>query len=96
MAHPHIFIDTRYEVILNDRNEATALRIGWTYDDLYALLIFGDLSLDPDGDGMLTPEESAMNRAFVDAAQSVNVLVDSSKFKAQAIFRIGVSSFSVQ
>ena len=29
-----------------------------------------------------------MNRAFVDAAQSVNVLVDSSKFKAQAIFRI--------
>lgn len=40
------------------------------------------------GIGMLTPEESAMNRAFVDAAQSVNVLVDSSKFKAQAIFRI--------
>ena len=56
-AHPHVFIDTRYEVILNDRNEATALRIGWTYDDLYALLIFGDLSLDPDGDGVLTAQE---------------------------------------
>ena len=48
------------------------------------------------GIGMLTPEEAAMNRAFAEAAQSVNVLVDSSKFKAQAIFRIGVSSFSVQ
>ena len=64
LAHPHIFIDTRYEVILNDRNEATALRIGWTYDDLYALLIFGDLALDPDGDGVLTPEEEASLNGF--------------------------------
>lgn len=64
LAHPHIFIDTRYEVILNDRNEATALRIGWTYDDLYALLIFGDLALDPDGDGLLTPEEEGRLNGF--------------------------------
>lgn len=64
LAHPHIFIDTRYEVILNDRNEATALRIGWTYDDLYALLIFGDLALDPDGDGVLTPEEETRLNGF--------------------------------
>lgn len=63
-AHPHIFVDTRYEVILNDQNQATALRIGWTYDDLYALLIFGDLSLDPDGDGMLTPEEEGRLNGF--------------------------------
>ncbi len=40
------------------------------------------------GIGMLAPEEAAMNRAFIDAAQSVNVMVDSSKFRAQAIFRI--------
>src|SRR5256885_15243468 len=31
------------------------------------------------GIGMLTPEEAVMNRAFVDAAQSVNVLVDSDR-----------------
>lgn len=37
---------------------------------------------------MLNPEEAAMNRSFVDAAQAVNILVDSSKFHAQAIFRI--------
>lgn len=40
------------------------------------------------GIGMLSHEEAAMNRAFVDAAQSVVILVDSSKFHAQAIFRI--------
>ena len=64
LAHPHVWIDTRFEVILNDRNEATALRIGWIYDDLYALLIFGDLSLDPDADGILTAEEETRLSGF--------------------------------
>jgi ABC-type uncharacterized transport system substrate-binding protein len=64
LAHPHVFIDTRIEVILNDQNEAIALRIGWTYDDLYSLLIFGDLALDPDMDGQLTAEEEASLSGF--------------------------------
>jgi len=57
LAHPHVFIDTKIEVLLNDRNEATGLRISWTYDDLYSLYIVGDMGLDPDWDGKLTPEE---------------------------------------
>lgn len=57
LAHPHVWIDTGIEVILNDRNEATGLRISWTYDDLYSLYIVGDMGLDPDWDGKLTPEE---------------------------------------
>jgi ABC-type uncharacterized transport system substrate-binding protein len=64
LAHPHVFIDTRIEVILNEANEATALRISWTYDDLYTLLFLGDLGLDPDGDGLLTPEEEARMNGF--------------------------------
>ncbi|MCU0903715.1 MAG: DUF1007 family protein [Tabrizicola sp.] len=64
LAHPHVFIDTTVEVILNDRNEAVALRIGWTYDELYSLLFFGDLGLDPDGDGLLTPDEEARLNGF--------------------------------
>lgn len=40
------------------------------------------------GIGMLSPEEAAMNRAFIDAAQTVNVIVGSSKFRSQAVFRI--------
>jgi ABC-type uncharacterized transport system substrate-binding protein len=57
LAHPHIWIDTKIEVILNDQNEATGLRVSWTYDDLYSLYIIGDMGLDPDWDGALTPEE---------------------------------------
>jgi ABC-type uncharacterized transport system substrate-binding protein len=64
LAHPHVFIDSRVEVILNDRNEATALRIGWTYDELYTLLFLGDLGLDPDGDGLLTQEEEVRMNGF--------------------------------
>jgi DeoR/GlpR family transcriptional regulator of sugar metabolism len=37
---------------------------------------------------MLSQEEAAMNRAFIEAAQTVTVIVDSSKFHSQAIFRI--------
>jgi ABC-type uncharacterized transport system substrate-binding protein len=64
LAHPHVWIDTKIEVILNDRNEATALRVSWTYDDLYSLYVVGDMGLDPDWDGKLTPEEEAALAGF--------------------------------
>lgn len=64
LAHPHVWIDTRIEVILNDANHATGVRIGWTYDDLYSLYIVGDMGLDPDWDGTLTPEEEARLSGF--------------------------------
>ena len=63
-AHPHVWIDTGIEVILNDRNEATGVRISWTYDDLYSLYVVGDMGLDPDWDGKLTPEEEARLSGF--------------------------------
>jgi ABC-type uncharacterized transport system substrate-binding protein len=64
LAHPHVWIDAGIEVILNDRNEATGVRISWTYDDLYSLYIVGDMGLDPDWDGKLTPEEEAKLSGF--------------------------------
>ena len=64
LAHPHVWIDTRIEVILNERNEATGIRIGWTYDELYSLYVVGDMGLDPDWDGTLTPEEEARLSGF--------------------------------
>lgn len=64
LAHPHVFIDTQVEVILDAENRATGVRISWTYDDLYSLFIVGDMGLDPDWDGKLTPEEEARLSGF--------------------------------
>lgn len=63
-SHPHIWIDTNVEVILNAANAATGVRISWTYDDLYSLYIVGDMGLDADWDGSLTPEEEVKLAGF--------------------------------
>lgn len=60
------------------------------FDDISVRAAFlGVHGISPSGGiGMLSHEEAAMNRAFIDAAQIVNVIADSSKFRSQAIFRI--------
>lgn len=60
------------------------------FDDITVRAAFlGVHGISPSGGiAMLSPEEAAMNRAFIDAAQVVNVMVDSSKFRSHAIFRI--------
>jgi hypothetical protein len=58
LAHPHVWIDIQVEVILNARNEATGVRIGWPHDDLYSLFVIGDMGVDHDWDGVPTPEET--------------------------------------
>lgn len=57
VAHPHIFIDTRLELIFDASGRAEAVRVTWVYDDFFSLLMLEDRGLDPDGDGKLTPEE---------------------------------------
>lgn len=64
LAHPHVWIDTKVEVILNERNEATGVRIDWTYDELYSLYVIADRGLDPDGDEVLTEAEVAALAGF--------------------------------
>jgi ABC-type uncharacterized transport system substrate-binding protein len=64
LAHPHIFIDTGLEVILDDQGRADAVRVVWVYDDFYSLVMLQDRGLDPDGDGKLTQEEEASLSGF--------------------------------
>ncbi|MBD3763572.1 MAG: DUF1007 family protein [Rhodobacterales bacterium] len=63
-AHPHVFIDTGVEVIFDARGRAQAIRIRWTYDELFSLLVLQDRGLDADYDGVLTAEETAALRGF--------------------------------
>jgi ABC-type uncharacterized transport system substrate-binding protein len=59
LAHPHVFIDARIEVIFDADGRAEALRIDWTYDELFSLLLIEEQGLDPDMDGVLTEAEMA-------------------------------------
>jgi ABC-type uncharacterized transport system substrate-binding protein len=64
VAHPHVFIDTTIEVIFDAQGRAEALRIGWTYDEFFSLLIIEDRGLDPDYDNVLTAEAVAQLAGF--------------------------------
>ncbi|WP_424832810.1 DUF1007 family protein [Ruegeria sp.] len=57
LAHPHVFVDTGLEFVVNDAGHLTHVRVTWAYDDLYSLLVLEDLKLDQDGDGLLTEVE---------------------------------------
>jgi ABC-type uncharacterized transport system substrate-binding protein len=64
LAHPHVFIDATVEVLFDAAGRAEGLRIGWTYDDLFSMLIIEDRALDPDYDTVLTPEAEATLAGF--------------------------------
>ena len=64
IAHPHVFVDATVEVIFDDQNRVTGLRIGWTYDDLFSLMIIEDRGLDPDYDNILTDDAKAQLAGF--------------------------------
>ncbi|NUH66745.1 DUF1007 family protein [Sulfitobacter sp. S0837] len=63
-AHPHIFVDTGLEVIIDAQGRLTHLRITWAYDEFYSLLVTEDRGLDPDYDGVLTEAEIASLNGF--------------------------------
>jgi polyphosphate kinase len=63
-AHPHIFVDAAVEVLFAPDGTPQAVRISWTYDSLFSMLMVSDLGLDPDFDGVLTAEELAQLQGF--------------------------------
>lgn len=58
-AHPHIFIDTDFAFVFDETGALTAIRIDWTYDEFYSLLLVEDEHLDADGDGI--PEQDLLD-----------------------------------
>lgn len=63
-AHPHIFVDAGIEVLFDGQGHAAALRITWSYDDLFSLMIIEERDMDPDFDGVLTAAEAAAIQGF--------------------------------
>lgn len=63
-AHPHVFVDATVEV-LTEGGAVTGIRLAWTYDDLFSLMLTEDLGIDGDGDLVLTDAEAEALRASV-------------------------------
>lgn len=54
-AHPHVWIDARFEVVFDAQEQVSALRVDWRFDEFYSL--FAIEGLDSNGDGRLDPAE---------------------------------------
>lgn len=63
-AHPHIFVSTGIEVMIDAQDRLTHLRITWEYDELYSLLVTEDLEIDDDYDEILTQSDLARLKGF--------------------------------
>ncbi|KUJ78751.1 DUF1007 family protein [Ruegeria profundi] len=63
-AHPHVFIDTGLEFIVDESGQLTHVRVTWAYDEFYSLLVLEDMNLDQDADGVLTETEEQILSGF--------------------------------
>ena len=55
LAHPHVFVDARVEVVFDKDGKISALRHVWRFDDAFSA--FASQGLDGNGDGILSIEE---------------------------------------
>ncbi|OKL44131.1 hypothetical protein A3843_10380 [Pseudovibrio exalbescens] len=55
LAHPHVFIQAKAELVFNDEGYLTHINHTWLFDDMYTA--FAVQGLDADGDGTLSQSE---------------------------------------
>ena len=59
LAHPHVFVETGVTVVFPP-DGGVAVRLDWTYDEFFSLLISSDLGIGLDPGVSLTQEEQAL------------------------------------
>lgn len=57
LAHPHVWITSRAEIVFDAQGRIAGVRHAWTFDPAYSA--FATQGLDADGDGTTSPEELA-------------------------------------
>jgi ABC-type uncharacterized transport system substrate-binding protein len=55
LAHPHVWVTAKAEVVFAPDGKVTGVRHHWTFDEAYTAYV--TQGLDRNGDGKLTPEE---------------------------------------
>ncbi|MGR3794015.1 DUF1007 family protein [Vannielia sp. SX4] len=63
-AHPHVFVETGFEVIFNDAGLIEAVRVNWRYDELTSLYVTEERGVDSDYDGEATEAELEALQGF--------------------------------
>lgn len=63
-AHPHVFVDTKLRLVINDEGVFEGIEVAWTYDDFYSLLLLSDMGLTPDAKGSLEQSELVLLDGF--------------------------------
>ena len=64
IPHPHVYIDTGLEFIVDETGQLTHVRVTWVYDEFYSLLLAEEMGLDVDGDGNTTKDEDQFLSGF--------------------------------
>lgn len=54
-AHPHVWVDSRSDILFDDTGLITGIRHSWTFDEMFSA--FATQGLDEDNDGKLTRDE---------------------------------------
>ncbi|HUG62860.1 MAG TPA: DUF1007 family protein [Methylomirabilota bacterium] len=57
LAHPHVFVDVKSDLVFAEDGKLVSVRHAWRFDEGYSA--FASQGLDTDGDGSLTVEELA-------------------------------------
>jgi ABC-type uncharacterized transport system substrate-binding protein len=57
LAHPHVFVDGKAEIVFDAGKHITAIRNIWQFDEAYSA--FATVGLDKNGDGRLSRQELA-------------------------------------
>lgn len=71
MAHPHVWIEMRSDIVLNDKGQISAVNLMWTFDDAYAQMALD--GLDKNGDGVYDPSElEPLTRENLDSLKDYN------------------------
>ncbi|WP_137391758.1 DUF1007 family protein [Rhodoligotrophos defluvii] len=55
-AHPHVWIESRSDLVLDDEGRITAINVEWRFDEMYSLAAVE--GLDANGDGIYEAEET--------------------------------------